>query len=119
MASTQAITRVLGYSIAKSGIEIFTKWMAMELSMKFGDRLRVNAVAPGFFIGKQYRRLLTNDDGTHTERGNVVIRKTPMGRFGDKSELNGTIQYLLSEASSFVTGSIVPVDGGCSSFSGV
>lgn len=119
MASTQAITRVLGYSMAKSGIEIFTKWMAMEMAMKFSDKIRVNALAPGFFIGNQNRRLLTNEDGSFTERGNRVIRKTPMGRFGDASELNGTVHYLLSDAASFVTGSIVPVDGGFSSFSGV
>jgi NAD(P)-dependent dehydrogenase (short-subunit alcohol dehydrogenase family) len=119
MASTQAITRVLGYSMAKSGIEIFTKWMAMEMAMKFSDKIRVNALAPGFFIGNQNRRLLTNEDGSYTERGEIVIRKTPMKRFGDASELNGTVHYLLSEAASFVTGTIVPVDGGFSSFSGV
>jgi NAD(P)-dependent dehydrogenase (short-subunit alcohol dehydrogenase family) len=119
MASTQAMTRILGYSMAKAGIEIFTKWMAMELSMKFGDKLRVNAIAPGFFIGNQNRKILTNDDGSYTERGNLVINKTPMGRFGDASELNGTVHYLLSDASTFVTGTIIPVDGGFSSFSGV
>lgn len=119
MASSQAITRVLGYSMAKSGIEIFTKWMAMEMAMKFSDKIRVNALAPGFFIGNQNRKLLTNEDGSFTERGDIVIRKTPMGRFGDASELNGTVHYLLSDAASFVTGSIIPVDGGFSSFSGV
>lgn len=119
MASTQAITRVLGYSMAKSGIEIFTKWMAMEMAMKFSDKIRVNALAPGFFIGNQNRKLLTNEDGSYTERGETVIRKTPMKRFGDASELNGTVHYLLSDAASFVTGTIVPVDGGFSSFSGV
>lgn len=119
MASTQAITRVLGYSMAKAGIEIFTKWMAMEMAMKFGDKIRINALAPGFFIGNQNRKLLTNDDGSYTERGNIVINKTPMKRFGDASELNGTVHYLLSDAASFVTGTIVPVDGGFSSFSGV
>lgn len=119
MASNQAITRVLGYSMAKAGIEIFTKWMALELATKFNDKLRVNALAPGFFIGNQNRRLLTNEDGSFTERGNTVINKTPMKRFGDASELNGTVHYLLSDASSFVTGTIVPVDGGFSSFSGV
>lgn len=119
MASKQAITRVLGYSMAKAGIEIFTKWLATELATKFNDKLRVNAIAPGFFIGNQNRRLLTNDDGSHTERGNTVINKTPMKRFGDASELNGTVHYLLSDAASFVTGTIIPVDGGFSSFSGV
>lgn len=119
MASSQAITRVLGYSMAKSGIEIFTKWMAMEMAMKFSNKIRVNALAPGFFIGNQNRRLLTHEDGSFTERGEIVINKTPMRRFGDASELNGTVHYLLSEAASFVTGSIVPVDGGFSSYSGV
>ena len=119
MASKQAITRVLGYSMAKAGIEIFTKWIATELATKFNDKLRVNAIAPGFFIGNQNRRLLTNEDGSYTERGKIVINKTPMKRFGDASELNGAVHYLLSDASAFVTGTIIPVDGGFSSFSGV
>ena len=119
MASKQSISRVLGYSMAKAGIDIFTKWMANELASKHGDKIRVNAIAPGFFIGNQNRRLLTNEDGSLTERGNKIITNTPMARFGDASELNGTVHYLLSEASSFVTGSIFDVDGGFSSFSGV
>ena len=119
MAAKQTISRVLGYSMAKSAIDIFTKWMANELASKHGDKIRVNAVAPGFFIGNQNRRLLTNDDGSYTERGHSIIRNTPMGRFGDASELNGMVHYLLSDASSFVTGSIFDVDGGFSSFSGV
>ena len=119
MAAKQSISRVLGYSMAKGAIDIFTKWMANELASKHGDRIRVNAIAPGFFIGNQNKRLLTNEDGTYTERGNSIIKNTPMGRFGDASELNGMVHYLLSEASSFVTGSIFDVDGGFSSFSGV
>lgn len=119
MASKQTISRVLGYSMAKAGVDIFTKWMANELASKHGDKIRVNAIAPGFFIGNQNRRLLTNEDGSFTERGNSIIKNTPMGRFGDASELNGTVHYLLSDASSFVTGSIFDVDGGFSSFSGV
>lgn len=119
MASRQALTRVLAYSMGKAGIEIFTKWMAMELAMKFGGKVRVNAIAPGFFVGKQNRALLTNDDGSYTKRGNDIIKKTPMGRFGNTTELNGTIQFLLSDASTFVTGTIFPVDGGFSAFTGV
>ncbi|SNR31471.1 NAD(P)-dependent dehydrogenase, short-chain alcohol dehydrogenase family [Maribacter sedimenticola] len=119
MAAKQSISRVLGYSMAKGAIDIFTKWMANELASKHGDKLRVNAIAPGFFIGNQNRRLLTNEDGSYTERGNSIIKNTPMGRFGDASELNGMVHYLLSDASSFVTGSIFDVDGGFSSFSGV
>ncbi len=119
MAAKQTISRVLGYSMAKAGVDIFTKWMANELASKHGDKIRVNAIAPGFFIGNQNRRLLTNEDGSFTERGNSIIRNTPMGRFGDASELNGMVHYLLSDASSFVTGSVFDVDGGFSSFSGV
>ncbi len=119
MASKQSISRVLGYSMAKAGVDIFTKWMANEMASKFSNNIRVNAIAPGFFIGNQNRRLLTNEDGSYTERGNSIIKNTPMARFGDASELNGMVHYLLSDASSFVTGSIFDVDGGFSSFSGV
>ena len=119
MAAKQSISRVLGYSMAKAGIDIFTKWMAQELASRHGDKIRVNAIAPGFFIGNQNRKLLTNEDGSFTDRANSILKNTPMGRFGDISELNGTVHYLLSDASSFVTGSIFDVDGGFSSFSGV
>lgn len=119
MAAKQSISRVLGYSMAKAGIDIFTKWMAQEMASKFSDKIRVNAIAPGFFIGNQNRSLLTNEDGSFTDRGNSIIRNTPMGRFGDTSELNGMVHYLLSDAASFVTGSIFDVDGGFNSFSGV
>lgn len=119
MAAKQTISRVLGYSLAKAGVDIFTKWMAHELASKFSDKIRVNAIAPGFFIGNQNRSLLTNEDGSFTERGNKIIDNTPMARFGDASELNGMVHYLLSDASSFVTGGVFDVDGGFSSFSGV
>ena len=91
----------------------------MELAAKFGEKMRVNAISPGFFIGKQNKELLVNEDGSYTQRGNAIINKTPMNRFGKVNELNGTIEYLLSDASSFVTGTILNVDGGFSSFSGV
>lgn len=119
MAAAQAITRVLGYSASKAAIDNFTKWLATEFALKFGDKLRVNAIAPGFFIGKQNLRLLTNEDGSYTDRGNTIIQNTPMKRFGESAELNGTVQWLLSDASSFVTGIVVPIDGGFSAFSGV
>lgn len=119
MASTHAITRVLGYSMAKAGIDMFTKWMATEMAQKFGGGIRVNAIAPGFFISNQNLRLLTNEDGSLTQRGNDIIRNTPMGRFGEADELHGVTHYLCSDASQFVTGTIIPVDGGFSSFSGV
>ena len=119
MASKQTISRVLGYSVAKAGVDIFTKWMANELATKFNNTIRVNAIAPGFFIGNQNRRLLIDEDGGYTVRGERIIANTPMGRFGKASELNGMVHYLLCGASSFVTGGIFEVDGGFSSFSGV
>ncbi len=119
MSATQALTRVLGYSNAKAAIENFTRWMAVELAQKFGGNIRVNAIAPGFFIGNQNRALLLNEDGSYTERGRQVINKTPMGRFGEQDEVYGCIHYLISDASKFVTGSVLPVDGGFSAFTGV
>lgn len=119
MATYSAITRVMGYSVAKTGVNIFTKWMAMELATKFSEKIRVNAIAPGFFIGDQNRAVLINPDGTYTERSKKVLARTPMKRFGDIKELNGIVQFLCSDAASFITGTIIPVDGGFSSFSGV
>lgn len=119
MATYSALTNVPGYSVAKTGINIFTKWMATELALKFGEGIRVNAIAPGFFIGDQNRSVLINPDGSLTERSHKVIAKTPMRRFGDIKELNGAVQFLCSDAASFVTGAIIPIDGGFSAFSGV
>lgn len=119
MTAQQAITRVVGYSASKAAIDNFTKWLATELALKFGDGLRVNAIAPGFFIGNQNRALLTNEDGSYTQRGDTIIENTPMKRFGEAEELNGTIHYLCAEASKFVTGVVIPIDGGFSAFSGV
>ncbi|MCU4174305.1 SDR family oxidoreductase [Carboxylicivirga sp. N1Y90] len=119
MATYSAITRVLGYSTAKTAINIFTQWMAMEMATKFGEKVRVNAIAPGFFIGDQNRKVLINEDGSYTERSKKVLARTPMKRFGDIKELNGAVQFLCSDAASFITGVILPVDGGFSSFSGV
>lgn len=119
MAAKQSISRVLGYSMAKAAVDVFTKWLANELASNYSNKIRVNAIAPGFFIGNQNRKLLTNEDGSYTNRGDKIIANTPMKRFGDTSELNGAVHYLLSEASSFVTGSIYDVDGGFSTFSGV
>ena len=112
MASFQAITRVPGYSVAKSGVEIFTKWLATDMALKFGDKIRVNAIAPGFFIGNQNRAILINPDGSLTERSQKVIAKTPMRRFGDISELNGAVHFLCSDAASFITGISMSIDGG-------
>jgi NAD(P)-dependent dehydrogenase (short-subunit alcohol dehydrogenase family) len=119
MAAYRAITRVVGYSASKAAVSNFTRWMAMEMAMKFGDGIRVNAIAPGFFIGKQNKALLLNEDGTFSERGKTVIDHTPMKRFGVPSELIGAVIYLASKASSFVTGVVLPVDGGFEAFSGV
>jgi len=119
MATMSSITRVPGYSVAKSGVEIFTKWLAMEMATKFSEKIRVNAIAPGFFISTQNEKVLLNPDGSLTERSKKVITKTPMGRFGNIDELNGAVHYLSSGAASFVTGTIIPVDGGFSSYSGV
>jgi len=119
MSTYSALTRVPGYSVAKTGINIFTKWLATEMAMKFSDEIRVNAVAPGFFIGDQNRAMLINPDGSLTDRSKKILAKTPMGRFGDISELNGLVQFLCSDSASFITGAIIPVDGGFSAFSGV
>jgi len=112
MAADRAITRVMGYSASKAAIDNFTKWMSVELAQKYGDEMRVNAIAPGFFIGNQNRALLTNADGSYTDRGHTIIKNTPMNRFGNADELNGAIHYLSSEASKFVTGIVIPIDGG-------
>lgn len=119
MTAQSAVTRVVGYSASKAAIDNYTKWLAVELALKFGDGLRVNAIAPGFFIGNQNRDLLLNKDGSYTDRGNTIIQNTPMKRFGEAEELNGTIHFLCSEASKFVTGVVIPIDGGFSAFSGV
>ena len=119
MATYSAITRVPGYSVAKSGVSIFTQWLAMEVALKFSEKIRVNALAPGFFIGDQNRTVLINPDGSYTERSRKVLARTPMKRFGDIRELNGLVHFLCSEHASFITGAIIPVDGGFSSFSGV
>nr|WP_297168066.1 SDR family oxidoreductase [uncultured Dysgonomonas sp.] len=119
MAAYSAITRVPGYSVAKTGISNFTQWLATEMALKYGDGIRVNALAPGFFIGDQNRAVLINPDGSLTERSQKVLAKTPMNRFGDITELNGAVQFLCSPAASFITGVVLPVDGGFSAFSGV
>jgi len=119
MASQRVITKVLGYSMAKSAIDCYTKWFAVELGKRYGDKMRMNAIAPGFFLTEQNRTLLTNGNGTMTERGNLVIKNTPYNRFGQPEELIGALIWLLSDASQFVTGTVVNVDGGFSIFSGV
>lgn len=119
MNAFKPLTRVVGYAAAKAGVSNFTQWLAVHMAQNFDPQIRVNALAPGFFIGKQNRALLLNEDGSLTPRGQTIIDHTPMGRFGKPEELLGTVLWLLSPASSFVTGIVVPVDGGFSAFSGV
>lgn len=116
MAAFRPMTRVCGYAAAKAGISNFTAYMATECAKKFGEGIRVNAIAPGFFITEQNRALLTNPDGSYTQRGQDVIRQTPFGRMGDPDELCGTIHYLMSDAAKFVTGTVAVVDGGFNVF---
>ena len=116
MAAFRPLTRVMGYAAAKAGISNLTAFLANEVASKFSPSIRVNAIAPGFFLTDQNRALLTNPDGTLTERGQDVIRQTPFKRFGKPEELCGTIQYLISQASTFVTGTVAVVDGGFNIF---
>lgn len=119
LAAFTPLTRVVGYAAAKAGVSNFTQWLAVYMAQEVSPHIRVNALAPGFFIGKQNRALLLHDDGTLTERGQTIINHTPMGRFGRADELLGTALWLLSPAAAFVTGIVVPVDGGFSAYSGV
>jgi NAD(P)-dependent dehydrogenase (short-subunit alcohol dehydrogenase family) len=119
MNSKRAITKVLGYNMGKAGVDCYNQWFAVELAKRYGDKIRMNALTPGFFLTEQNRNLLTNPDGTFTERGAAVIRQTPFSRFGNPDELIGGLIFLLSDASRFVTGSQLVVDGGFSIFGGV
>jgi NAD(P)-dependent dehydrogenase (short-subunit alcohol dehydrogenase family) len=119
MTAFRPLTRVVGYSAAKAAISNLTQWLAVEMAKKFGEGIRVNAIAPGFFLTEQNKTLLTNTDGSLTPRGESIIRSTPFGRFGKADELNGTLIWLCSDASKFVSGIVVPVDGGFSAFAGV
>ncbi|MFF5382377.1 SDR family oxidoreductase [Pedobacter suwonensis] len=119
VSANQAVTRVLGYSLAKTSIDCFTKWMAVELANRYQDKIRINSIVPGFFITNQNRALLTNNDGSLTARGQAIIAKTPFKRFGAPEELIGALVYLLSDAAKFVNGENIKVDGGFTAFSGV
>jgi NAD(P)-dependent dehydrogenase (short-subunit alcohol dehydrogenase family) len=119
MSSFRPLTRVVGYGASKAAVMSFTEWLAIEMAKKFGEGIRVNAIAPGFFLTEQNRNLLTNPDGSYTARGQSAINSTPYGRFGVPEELVGTLIWLCADASKFVTGITVPVDGGFNIFSGV
>ena len=127
MAAQKVLTRVMGYSAAKAAVDNLTRWLAVDLAEKHGAGLRVNAIAPGFFIGEQNRALLIKEEPAHgaqdslslTERGQQIVDHTPMGRFGEPDELVGAATWLASDASSFVTGIVVPIDGGFSAASGI
>ena len=119
MNSKRAVTKVLGYNMGKAAVDCYNQWFAVELANRYGDAIRMNALAPGFFLTEQNRNLLTKPEGGYTPRGESVIRNTPFKRFGHPDELIGALVWLLSDASAFVTGSMICVDGGFSIFSGV
>lgn len=119
MNSKRAVTRVLGYNLGKAGVDCFTQWYAVELANRYGDSIRMNALAPGFFLTEQNRRLLVNENGSYSQRGQLIINQTPFKRFGEPDELKGALTWLLSDESRFVTGAMICVDGGFSAFGGV
>ena len=119
MNAYRPLTRIAAYSAAKAGLSNFTQWLAVHMAQNYSPNIRVNAIAPGFFVGEQNRLLLLNEDGSLTPRGQTILTHTPMNRFGTPDDLLGAVMWLLSPAAAFVTGIVVPIDGGFSAFSGV
>jgi NAD(P)-dependent dehydrogenase (short-subunit alcohol dehydrogenase family) len=119
MSASRALTRVAGYGAAKAGVESLTRSLAVELGQRFGDTIRVNAVAPGFFIGEQNRSLLLEEDGSPTRRGEAILGHTPAKRFGAPEDLVGAVVWLCGPGARFVNGVVIPIDGGFSAFSGI
>jgi len=119
MNAFRPLTLIAAYSAAKAGVSNFTQWLAVHMAQEYSPEIRVNAIAPGFFVGEQNRHLLLNEDGSLTPRGKSILSHTPMGRFGTPDDLLGAVLWLLSPAAAFVTGVVIPVDGGFLAFSGV
>lgn len=119
MNAFRPLTRTVGYAAAKAAVSNFTQWLAVHMAREYSPHIRVNAIAPGFFVGEQNRHLLLNEDGSLTERGATIIAHTPMGRFGTPEDLLGATMWLISPTAAFVTGIVLPIDGGFSAFSGV